>query len=68
MTYSGGDVITENEERAMASIEDAVQILISNGWRIAVDEVSERRFMKSGEVLHSLKLEIRKGPLMIDDC
>jgi hypothetical protein len=68
MTYSGGDVITKNEERAMASIEDAVQILISNGWRIKVDEVSESRFMKSGEVLHSLKLEVRKGPWMMDGC
>jgi ribulose bisphosphate carboxylase small subunit len=66
--FKFGDVITEDEERAMANIEDAVQILVGKGWRIAVNEVSERRFMKSGEVLHSLKLEVRKGPLMADGC
>jgi hypothetical protein len=61
-------VITEEEKRLLAVIEESVRSLVANGWRINTDEVTERRFVNDGDTLHSLKLEIRKGPLMMGGC
>ena len=60
--------ITEEENRLLADIETAAKSLVDKGWRMANGEVSERRFVNGGDTLHSLKLELRKGPLMMDGC
>jgi hypothetical protein len=59
-------VITEEEKRSLSSIEESVRSLVANGWRVLTDEVSEKCFVTNGDTLHSLKLELRKGPLMMD--
>jgi hypothetical protein len=61
-------VITEEEKRSLSNIEESVRFLVANGWRVKTDEVSERRFVNDGGTLHSLKLELRKGQLMMDGC
>ncbi|MDR0719391.1 MAG: hypothetical protein LBF78_07115 [Treponema sp.] len=52
----------------LADIGEAVRGLTRNGWRVAIDEVSERRSLNNGGVRHSLKLELRRGPLQLDGC
>jgi hypothetical protein len=64
MNYESNPVITEDERRLLAGIEESVRSLISMGWRIVTSEVSERRcFASDGDALRSLKLDLRKGPL-----
>jgi thiamine phosphate synthase YjbQ (UPF0047 family) len=68
MDFESNPVITEDEKRLLADIETAVKSLVGKGWRAAHGEVSERHFINGGNTLHSLKLELRKGPLMMDGC
>jgi hypothetical protein len=60
--------ITEEEKRLLEVIEESVRSLNAKGWRVANDEFSEKRFMNGDDILHSLKLELRKGPMMMDGC
>jgi hypothetical protein len=53
------------ELKVLADIGEAVQSLTRNGWRIVTDEISEKHSVNGGDVLRSLKLELRKGPLTL---
>ena len=58
-------VLTESERRELTTIDAAVKRLLEAGWRAVKYEVSERHFMSSDDTLHSLKLELLKGPMTI---
>jgi hypothetical protein len=68
MSVESNHVITEEEKGLLAVIEESARSLVEKGWRIAHGEVSERRFMNGGDTLRFMKLELRKGPLMMDGC
>ena len=57
------DKLTEEEAEAIATIERSVEKLVKNNWRILVAEKTERQFLRDGEKLRSLMLELAKGPL-----
>ena len=57
--------LTEAERDELAKIEAAVKTLKELDWRVPKYEVSERLFVKDGDKMRSLKLELRKGPLTL---
>jgi hypothetical protein len=63
-----GRELDDMDRRYLEDIAQAVRRLAGNGWRVAMDEISERRSLNNGDVRHSLKLELRRGPLQIDGC
>lgn len=56
------------DRELLADLEKAVQGLVRNGWRVAHDEISDMRSFMDEGIRRSLKLELRRGPLMSDGC
>ena len=55
--------ISETEKKAFEAIKEAVNALYGLNWRVINYNVSEKHFMKNGDILRSLKLELCKGPV-----